>query len=82
MKISSGYLRKNFTAKHNTSSWCILLYFSSTIFLALTETTGWHWDLNSDSAVSAVLVADAAILQQLSAIQMEVCVIFLLKKIH
>lgn len=72
MEISSGYLRKSFTAKRNSSSWCILLYFSSIIFLVLTETTGWHWDLNSDSAVSAVLVADAATSQQLSGIQMEV----------
>jgi len=41
-------------------------------FPSSSETTGWHWDLNSDSAVSAALVADAALSQQLSWIQMEV----------
>lgn len=62
----SDYFSESFKAKDNTSPWCILLYFSRVIFLAFAETTGWHWDLNSDSAVSAVLDADAAVSQQLS----------------
>lgn len=62
----SDYFRERFIAKDNTSPWCILLYFSRVICLAFAETTGWQWDLNSDSAVSAVLDADAALSQQLS----------------
>lgn len=57
---------ESFTAKDNTSPWSILLYFSRVACLAFAETTGWHWDLNSDSAVSAILDADAALSQQLS----------------
>lgn len=45
----SDYFRESFTAKDNTSPWCILLYFPRVICLAFAETTGWHWDLNSDS---------------------------------
>lgn len=66
INIHSDYFRESFTAKDNTSPWCILLYFSRVICFAFAETTGWHWDLNSDSAVSALLDADAAFSQQLS----------------
>lgn len=51
----SDYFRESFIAKNNTSPWCILLCFSRVICLAFAETTGWHWDLNSDSLLFLLL---------------------------